>query len=66
MWNMRMSNLNAALGLAQLERIDEFNARKRHIGAQYNMLLADIDGVQLPVPAHRLRGKYLLGLWNRA
>jgi perosamine synthetase len=49
-WNMRMSNLNAALGLAQLERIDEFIARKRHIGAQYNMLLADIDGVQLPVP----------------
>ena len=49
-WNMRMSNLNAALGLAQLERIDEFIARKRHIGAQYNMLLADIDDVQLPVP----------------
>jgi perosamine synthetase len=49
-WNMRMSNLNAALGLAQLERLDEFVARKRHIGAQYNRLLADIDGVQLPVP----------------
>ena len=49
-WNMRMSNINAALGLAQLERIDEFVARKRHIGAQYNLMLADIDGVQLPVP----------------
>jgi perosamine synthetase len=49
-WNMRMSNLNAALGLAQLERLDEFVARKRHIGAQYNRLLADIDGVQLPLP----------------
>jgi perosamine synthetase len=48
-WNMRMSNLNAALGLAQLERIDEFVARKRHIGSQYNALLADFDGVQLPV-----------------
>jgi perosamine synthetase len=47
---MRMSDLNAALGLAQLERIDEFIARKRHIGAQYNMLLANVDGVQLPVP----------------
>jgi perosamine synthetase len=49
-WNMRMSNINAALGLAQLERIDEFVARKRHIGTQYNLLLADIDSVHLPVP----------------
>jgi perosamine synthetase len=49
-WNMRMSNLNAALGLAQLERIDEFVGRKRRLGSQYNALLSDIDGVQLPVP----------------
>ena len=48
-WNMRMSNLNAALGLAQVERINEFVARKRRIGSRYNALLADIEGLQLPV-----------------
>jgi perosamine synthetase len=49
-WNMRMSNLNAALGLAQLERIDEFVARKRRVGSRYNALLADVDRVKLPLP----------------
>ncbi len=49
-WNLRMSNLQAALGVAQLERLDEFVARKRHMGQRYTELLADIPGLQLPVP----------------
>jgi len=48
-WNMRMTNLQAALGVAQLERLDEFAARKREIGRQYTELLKDIPGVQLPL-----------------
>lgn len=48
-WNMRMSNLQAALGVAQLERLDEFVARKRHIGQRYTELLSDIPGLQLPI-----------------
>lgn len=35
-WNYRMTNLQAAVGLAQLERIDEFVNRKRNIGNLYN------------------------------
>lgn len=46
-WNLRMTNLQAALGLAQLERIDEFIAKKRWIGQRYNNLLEDLPGVQL-------------------
>ncbi len=48
-WNLRMSNIQAALGVAQLERFDEFRAKKRHIGQRYMELLSDINGIQLPV-----------------
>jgi perosamine synthetase len=50
-WNFRMTNLQAALGLAQLERLDEFVARKRHMGNYYSRLLAGLSGLQLPVAA---------------
>ncbi|MBR8834038.1 MAG: DegT/DnrJ/EryC1/StrS family aminotransferase [Stigonema ocellatum SAG 48.90 = DSM 106950] len=48
-WNMRMSNLQAALGVAQLERLDEFVVRKRRMGQLYTELLVDIPGIQLPL-----------------
>ena len=35
-WNLRMTNLQAALGLAQLEQLEKFVQRKRHIGNLYN------------------------------
>ncbi len=47
-WNLRMTNMQAALGLAQLERLDEFVARKRSIGARYTELLSNVPGIQLP------------------
>jgi perosamine synthetase len=50
-WNFRMTNLQAAIGAAQLERLDEFLARKRRMGARYQELLAGLPGVQLPLPA---------------
>lgn len=48
-WNFRMTNLQAALGLAQLERLDEFIIKKRQIGEWYNSLLYGITGLQLPL-----------------
>ena len=48
-WNLRMTNLQAALGVAQLERLDEFIAIKRRMGAHYTNLLAGTPGIQLPV-----------------
>lgn len=47
-WNYRMSNLQAAVGVAQLERLDEHVTRKRQIGSYYNAALADLINVQLP------------------
>ena len=49
-WNFRMSNLQAAVGVAQLERLDEFVGRKRRMGQRYNQLLAGLPDVQLPLP----------------
>ncbi len=48
-WNYRMTNLQAALGLAQLERLDEFVLRKRAMGERYTALLKEIDLLQLPL-----------------
>lgn len=48
-FNFRMSNIQAALGVAQLERLDEFIQRKRRMGRRYTELLADVPGIQLPI-----------------
>lgn len=51
-FNYRLSNLQAAVGVAQLERIDEFIAKKRAIACSYEAALSSLDGVTLmPVPA---------------
>jgi perosamine synthetase len=49
-WNFRMSNIQAAIGVAQLERLDESFAKKKYIGQLYTELLSNIPGIQLPVP----------------
>jgi perosamine synthetase len=46
--NFRMSNLQAALGIAQLERIDEFLERRRELAKLYRDHLGPIPGVTLP------------------
>ena len=50
-WNLRMTNMQAALGLAQLEQLDEFVSRKRAMGKIYHELLKDIPSIQLPLEA---------------
>jgi perosamine synthetase len=48
-WNFRMSNVQAALGVAQLERLKEFVERKRRMGRRYHELLHGIRTLQLPL-----------------
>lgn len=47
--NYRLTNIQAALGLGQLQRIDEIVEKKRKVGFKYIELLHDIPTVQLPV-----------------
>jgi perosamine synthetase len=44
-FNYRMTNLQAAVGCAQMERLDEFVAAKRRIDARYREALRDSPGV---------------------
>jgi len=46
-FNFRITNLQAALGLAQMERIEEIVALKHWIGEQYTQRLSSIQGLQL-------------------
>lgn len=48
-WNLRMTNIQAAIGLAQLERLDDIINRKREIGALYTSNLKGVDEIQLPI-----------------
>jgi perosamine synthetase len=48
-WNLRMTNLQAALGVAQLERLTEFVQLKKQMGSVYQSGLAGITGLQLPL-----------------
>ncbi len=47
-YNYRLTNLAAGLGLAQLERLDEFVAAKHRIAARYDEAFADLPLVRPP------------------
>ncbi len=47
--NYRFTNLQAAVGLAQLERLEEFVERKRAMGRYYTEKLRNIQGLMLPI-----------------
>ena len=41
-FNYRMTDMQAALGYSQMDRLDEFVAQRRHLVARYNELLKDL------------------------
>ncbi|MFN7953985.1 MAG: DegT/DnrJ/EryC1/StrS family aminotransferase [bacterium] len=44
-FNLRMSDLEAAVGLAQLGRLDAMLAARRRLAARYDELLAEVSGI---------------------
>lgn len=46
-----LSDINAALGVTQLARLDRMNRRRAHIAAQYSQALRDLPELQLPPTA---------------
>jgi perosamine synthetase len=57
-YNYRITNLQAAVGVAQMERIDEFITRKRWIAQVYNDELRSVPGVVLPPEAAWAKSVY--------
>jgi len=57
-YNFRMTNLQAAIGLAQVERIEDHVNRKRHMAALYRERLRQIKGVGLPVERPNVKNVY--------
>ena len=53
-----MTNIQAAIGLAQLEYIEETIKRKREIAHSYNKLLGKIGGITLPYESPNVRNVY--------
>jgi perosamine synthetase len=49
-FNYRLDDLSCALGIAQLERLDELLAGRARVAALYAEALAEIDGLELPCP----------------
>lgn len=48
-WNYRMTNLQAAVGLAQLEKLNKITKAKREIGNFYNKKLYKLKNINLPI-----------------
>ena len=57
-YKYKMSSMQAALGLAQLERADELVARKRAIFGWYRDVLAGVDGLNLNAEPLGVRNSY--------
>jgi perosamine synthetase len=45
-YNYRLTNIQAAMGCAQLELLDDYIAAKRRIAAMYTQILADVPGIK--------------------
>ena len=57
-YNFRLTNIQAAIGLAQLERLEEIIAKKRWIGNAYTDHLKNISCLQLPVEEYWAKQVY--------
>ncbi len=57
-FNFRMTNLQGAIGLAQLERIEQAIANKRWMADLYHELLADVPEIALPQEQPWARSMY--------
>ena len=68
-YNFRLSDIQAAVGVAQMQKLDTLLARRRQIAAEYDAALAEIDAVEAPAPpAYALPSyqSYIVRLRNAA
>jgi perosamine synthetase len=60
-FNYRLDDVSAAIGLAQLERLDAILELRAEVAARYAELLASVEGVEPPLPddAHHQRSWFV-------
>ena len=54
-YNYRMPNILAAMGVAQLEKLDEHIAKKKRNALFYNSMLREVKGLTLPAEKSNIR-----------
>ena len=52
-YNYRMSEIAAAMGAGQMQRLDEILAKRRHAASLYDQALADVEDIHAPPMADR-------------
>lgn len=57
-YNFRFTNIQAAIGLAQLEKIDDYITMRRNNAHLYNKLLNGIPGIQTPIEREGSKNVY--------
>ena len=60
-YNFRLTNIQAALGVAQLEQLPGFLKRKKVIFQQYQTTLSDVDGLTIAdVPGYAENNRWMI------
>ncbi|MBC6369197.1 aminotransferase class I/II-fold pyridoxal phosphate-dependent enzyme [Algoriphagus sp. AK58] len=59
-YNYRMNNMAAAIGVAQLEKLDAWIAKRRLVNERYRELLSDIPGIDFQTETGNVKSNYWL------
>ncbi|MBL7036449.1 DegT/DnrJ/EryC1/StrS family aminotransferase [Candidatus Microgenomates bacterium] len=57
-YNYRMTNMQAALGVAQLEEVKKYIEKKKWMASEYNKKLSKIEGISLPTESKKSTNVY--------
>lgn len=57
-YNYRLTNMQAAVGLAQLEKLDDYVDARRNNAKSYNKLLSNVKGIRTPPEAEWAKNVY--------
>jgi len=59
-YNYRLSDINCALGIAQLERIQEILDRREQVAKLYNQRLKDVEEIEIPYVSPNVKMSWFL------
>ncbi len=59
-YNYRISDINCALGIAQLERIESILAKREQVAKMYGIKLSDLKAIQLPCSSAEMKRSWFV------